>query len=403
MITSSAIDAPSAMSSAADARPDFIARLGLLLPCSVDDVEAAYRARAKHAHPDVGGSVEEFRQLQADYEAAREYARFQASRRGWLGATVERYAAQQAVIAEIERRGGSVTTKGNDWIAREIGDDFAQVLETVVGIRLSGPTVRLWDVQHLANQHSALGALRRLDLSNGRIGNAAVELLDVFPTLHELDLSGTCVDDRSVAAIGGLRNLQRINLSGTFVSWCGRYRLRRRRPELEIITREADAQCTAGKRGYRWVFRLLVLYMVAMFIATHIPDVGTRLPRLRTWIEADKLAHFGMYFGFTTLLACVVALRRSDRALRTGLSVRGYLAIAAFVALFAAADEMTQPLTGRQLDIRDWLADMAGMAAALLVFSLVQLYRHARQGSAAPSPAVAAMALAPGASTSTDA
>jgi VanZ family protein len=369
-------DAATTPSPSPDSRPDFLVRLGLLLPCSVNDVEAAYRSRAKQAHPDAGGSTAEFTQLQSDYEAAREYAAFRSSRRGWLAANIERYAALQEVVVEIERRGGTVETQRPEWIARELGDDFAQVLDTVIAVRLTGPNIGLEDIEYLVSKRQSLGSLHRLDLSDSQIDNRGVRMLAALPTLRELNLNGSFAGNRTAAVLAEMPGLRRVHLADTFVSWLARLELRRRRRDLEVVTRRSGPPGARGKRAYRWVFRLLVLYMVAMFVATHIPRLETRFPGLRTWFERDKMIHFGIYFGFTMLLAFFLALRKTDRALRTGVSALGYLAIAIFVAMFAAADETTQPLTGRQLDFDDWVADMIGMASALVVFSLIQVYRH---------------------------
>ena len=82
-----------------DSRPEFLVILGLLPPCSEEDVQRAYRARVAKLHPDHGGSQAEFIQLQEAYEQAQEYARFQEGRRQWLANQVEPYVAQQAIVA----------------------------------------------------------------------------------------------------------------------------------------------------------------------------------------------------------------------------------------------------------------------------------------------------------------
>jgi hypothetical protein len=50
--------------------PDCFARLQLTYPCTVDEVKTAYRRLARQAHPDQGGSHEEFLALRAAYEQA---------------------------------------------------------------------------------------------------------------------------------------------------------------------------------------------------------------------------------------------------------------------------------------------------------------------------------------------
>lgn len=50
--------------------PRCILALGLTLPCTTEDVLAAYRRRVKQLHPDRGGSRREFLRLQAHFEQA---------------------------------------------------------------------------------------------------------------------------------------------------------------------------------------------------------------------------------------------------------------------------------------------------------------------------------------------
>jgi hypothetical protein len=50
--------------------PQCILALGLTLPCTTDDVLAAYRRKVKRLHPDRGGDRREFLRLQAHFEQA---------------------------------------------------------------------------------------------------------------------------------------------------------------------------------------------------------------------------------------------------------------------------------------------------------------------------------------------
>jgi hypothetical protein len=50
--------------------PQCLLALGLTMPCTADDVLAAYRRKVKELHPDRGGSRRDFLRLQADFEQA---------------------------------------------------------------------------------------------------------------------------------------------------------------------------------------------------------------------------------------------------------------------------------------------------------------------------------------------
>jgi hypothetical protein len=50
--------------------PRCILALGLTMPCTADDILAAYRRKVKRLHPDVGGDRKAFMRLQAHFEQA---------------------------------------------------------------------------------------------------------------------------------------------------------------------------------------------------------------------------------------------------------------------------------------------------------------------------------------------
>src|SRR4029079_17625433 len=55
-------------------RPEFMVTLGLLPPYSAEDIKAAYFEKARAAHPDLGGTAQDFIRLQDAYQKAVEYA-----------------------------------------------------------------------------------------------------------------------------------------------------------------------------------------------------------------------------------------------------------------------------------------------------------------------------------------
>jgi hypothetical protein len=55
--------------------PSFYEALGLTSPCPVNQVKQAWRKLVKIAHPDSGGSSEEFNRLSDAYARAIEYSR----------------------------------------------------------------------------------------------------------------------------------------------------------------------------------------------------------------------------------------------------------------------------------------------------------------------------------------
>ncbi len=215
-------------------RPTFLIRLGVMLPCSEQDVKEAYLAKAKHAHPDVGGDHEQFLELQTDYERALEYCKFHSGRARWLSEGVERYIEQQAVIVEVEQRGGRVTLEHLDWLKQEVGEDFAQVLDTIAGIRFAGSKTGDGDIEYLLSRRDLLDTLHWLDFSRSSITTRGLLKLAAFTNLRKIDLRGTQVGNAGLKLVKSLPKLEWVGLSGSRVNWFGRFRLRRSHPELQV-------------------------------------------------------------------------------------------------------------------------------------------------------------------------
>lgn len=113
----------------------------------------------------------------------------------------------------------------------------------------------------------------------------------------------------------------------------------------------------------RFVLQLLraatFLYAVFLVVATHHPRpselLGHRLP-------GDKTLHVAAYTMLGLLVAAVAAARG-------GWSMRQAVVIIGGLALFGAADEITQPWFGRDGDPLDWVCDCLGIVAGVLVIA----------------------------------
>jgi hypothetical protein len=220
----------------AEARPDFLITLGLIPPCSVEDVEQAYRAKVKTAHPDVGGDVATFRKVQEAYERSLEWAKFREGRRAWLSNWVEKYVEQEGIVEEIRRRGGKVKIEGVDWLRRSFGDDFSQLAEKVHGIELHGPAVDDKTLAWLHEHRATLTAIKSLDLSRSGITDAGLAHIAAFPALRELNLSDTKVTSDGLAVLEKLPELEWLGLKDTEVGWFARTKLKLKHSKLQIET-----------------------------------------------------------------------------------------------------------------------------------------------------------------------
>lgn len=121
----------------------------------------------------------------------------------------------------------------------------------------------------------------------------------------------------------------------------------------------------------RWL--LSALTAAAIVYATLAPHpVGA--DELPMFPGADKVVHFIMFATLTAAL--IFDLWRTKKA-----TTAGWIIIRAAVAsvAFGAVDELMQKYltSARTGDLLDWLADIAGTLAALLIFSIWQR-RHRR-------------------------
>ncbi len=355
---------------APDGRPDYLVRLGVMLPCSPDDVEQAYLEKVKRAHPDRGGSQQDFLALQEAYARAKEYAKFQVSRRRWLGESIERYARQQELIAELAELGGQVKVVQLDWLAGEIGEDFAQVLESIEGISASGPKFNDKIIDLLLRYADVLTQLHQLDLSGSRVTDEGVARLAEFTSLRKLDLTGTPVGNAGFKACANLPRLGRLAVAGSRVTRFGRFWMRVARPDLEIARTRAGA--TRGFRGHVPLLAAVsILYVIGMAAATHVPLDGVTLP---IWpIPIDKVFHFTAYAGLAFLLATLAAAIWTGTGGRWWGHLLRYAAVLPLVALYGVLDEVTQPIVGRTADPTDYAADLAGAATGLVAFFVVRV------------------------------
>lgn len=131
----------------------------------------------------------------------------------------------------------------------------------------------------------------------------------------------------------------------------------------------------AGPRG-RWAGRCLLVYWPLLLLALHWPSP---FPSGREPEYPDKLVHFSAYGVLATLLT-LTHIQRRRRALDQSPPRRfaGYLAVFALVAVVGIVDEVTQPLTHRDFELMDWVADMAGAICGIVVAIGFSRLRRAR-------------------------
>lgn len=110
-----------------------------------------------------------------------------------------------------------------------------------------------------------------------------------------------------------------------------------------------------ARRHGKWY---LAAYWFCLLLLTHWPNPWPMRGEPR---HVDKLVHFTLYCVLAGLAAATFSTPGSPNAGRRMLAVL-LLAIA-----FGLVDETTQPLTQRDFDWWDWLADILGATTGVLV------------------------------------
>lgn len=100
----------------------------------------------------------------------------------------------------------------------------------------------------------------------------------------------------------------------------------------------------------------LALYTLLLLAGTHVPQPPEELVDLA---GSDKTLHFAAY-------ATLALLAGVNLALRGWFRLTAVLLVFFALAVFGALDEITQPLVGRQADVRDWAADVSGVVGGVI-------------------------------------
>ena len=202
-------------------RPPFMITLGLLPPVTEEDAKRAYLAKVKLAHPDHGGSREDFDAVQDAYRHALEYVRLWGDRRTWIRERMDRYLQLEDVTAKLDQLGAQVETDVVDWINQLFGD-FAMLASEVTGVRLVNSALGDQLIQHLVDAKECLGGLRRLALPGCQVSDDAVLRLSELNCLTHIDLSRAPISSRALGVVRQLPLLQSLELEGSSIGWWAR-------------------------------------------------------------------------------------------------------------------------------------------------------------------------------------
>ncbi|MCK4601226.1 MAG: VanZ family protein [Phycisphaerae bacterium] len=123
-------------------------------------------------------------------------------------------------------------------------------------------------------------------------------------------------------------------------------------------------------RARRPILTGCVAIWVFTFVATHIP--AQRLPPLPV---SDVLLHAAAFFILGSLFWLTLTGYRTARSYRIPLVI-------CTMIIYASLDEATQPLVNRHAALDDWLADIAGAAAAVVAWEIAGFVLDRRRRTA---------------------
>jgi len=102
-----------------------------------------------------------------------------------------------------------------------------------------------------------------------------------------------------------------------------------------------------------------IVYWVILFGLTHSP----KLPRIPIRLDRRMLIAHGIAFALLAFLG-VIARKARSPDLTFGWKMKWFW----IYAVYAAADEILQPLSHRHADVYDWIVDVAGVAVVFALF-----------------------------------
>ncbi len=197
----------------------FLARLGLSLPVTPDDVKQAYREKVMQAHPDKGGDAKQFQALQDAFDEALTFAQRNGKRLPWIGLQMPLYVAQREILQLVESWGGSVEVQHLDWLEDTVGSDFTEIADRLVEIDLSEREVGDREMIELAEHSEGLQYLEVLRVTNTNVGDTGILKVTASSNLRYLDLRGTQVSQPLRQKLSQLPQMSRVEGVASWRDW----------------------------------------------------------------------------------------------------------------------------------------------------------------------------------------
>lgn len=117
-------------------------------------------------------------------------------------------------------------------------------------------------------------------------------------------------------------------------------------------------------------------YWLVLLLMMHVPLKREQDYLEATYIDGDKLTHFGAYGLFAVLLCWAFDERRQLRPESwPRIRIVGLVGVLALIAVYGIIDERTQPWTGRDCNLPDYIADIVGATLGTVAYALWTWWR----------------------------
>jgi VanZ family protein len=108
-----------------------------------------------------------------------------------------------------------------------------------------------------------------------------------------------------------------------------------------------------------------------MLLAFHIPISEETEEEVGLPPNSDKTIHVVIYSGFGLLMCGLLEARAANRG-RPMSSASHAVCVLLMATAYGYVDEVTQPFTGRNYDLRDFYADIIGTAFGIAAYYLLR-------------------------------
>ncbi|MGC3967118.1 MAG: VanZ family protein [Pirellulales bacterium] len=132
--------------------------------------------------------------------------------------------------------------------------------------------------------------------------------------------------------------------------------------DLMLGTLKPDA------RRVRFIAAAALAYWIVLVGMMHIPLPREEEVLPHAPVPADKVVHVTAYFAFSFLLCWAWDERRRLKTAAAGKRLVTAAVVFFVVSIYGAFDELTQPWTGRDCNLADYLGDLVGAFLGVVAF-----------------------------------